>query len=325
MKLMGFGVKQAAVLAVATLFLGACAETQFIVHAAKRAVNAEKAGEPQKGKGHYKVGNPYQIKGVWYYPAVDYDYDETGIASWYGPNFDGRPTANGETFDMNLVSAAHRTLPMPSWVQVTNLDNGRTMKIRVNDRGPYAHGRIIDLSRRAAQLLGYERQGTARVRVQILPDDSRAEIVRMKGEKRLASLGSPITIEKAPKPTVATQQLPPPGATPPPPPPVKTAATHPVERTTGPTLTQSETVGVAAVPASTGIFVQAGAFSEFANANRVKAMLSGVGPVKVSSVLVNGRDLYRVRVGPIVNVAEADQILEAVIGAGYSNARVIVD
>ena len=118
--------------------------------------------------GKYKVGNPYQIKGVWYYPKESFDHVETGIASWYGRQFHLKKTANGEIFDMNELTAAHRTLQMPSFVQVTNLENGRSLKLRVNDRGPFAHGRIIDVSRRAAQLLGFERQGTARVRVQIL-------------------------------------------------------------------------------------------------------------------------------------------------------------
>jgi len=123
-------------------------------------------------QGYYKVGQPYQIDGVTYTPAVDYDYDETGIASWYGPNFTGKITANGELYDMNEVTAAHRTLPMPSLVRITNLDNGRTIVVRVNDRGPYARGRILDMSRRGAQLLGYEKTGTAKVRVQIMARES---------------------------------------------------------------------------------------------------------------------------------------------------------
>src|ERR1700691_2094534 len=120
----------------------------------------------------YKVGDPYQINGVWYYPSEDLSYDETGIASWYGADFHGKYTANGEVYDLNALTAAHRTLPMPSIVQVTNLENGRTIKLRVNDRGPYLRGRIIDVSRRGAQLLGFEGGGTAKVRVRIVPAES---------------------------------------------------------------------------------------------------------------------------------------------------------
>src|SRR6202167_2111476 len=122
--------------------------------------------------GVYKVGDPYQINGVWYYPSEDLSYDETGIASWYGADFHGKYTANGEVYDLNALTAAHRTLPMPSIVQVTNLENGRTIKLRVNDRGPYLRGRIIDVSRRGAQLLGFEGGGTAKVRVRIVPAES---------------------------------------------------------------------------------------------------------------------------------------------------------
>ncbi|HEX9446391.1 MAG TPA: septal ring lytic transglycosylase RlpA family protein, partial [Dongiaceae bacterium] len=102
----------------------------------------------------YKIGKPYQVDGVWYYPKTDMDYDETGIASWYGPGFHGQYTANGEVYDQNGLTAAHKTLPLPSMVRVTNLDNGRSIVVRVNDRGPFVNGRIVDLTRRDAQLLG---------------------------------------------------------------------------------------------------------------------------------------------------------------------------
>ncbi|HEY0104500.1 MAG TPA: septal ring lytic transglycosylase RlpA family protein, partial [Rhizomicrobium sp.] len=115
--------------------------------------------------GIYKVGQPYQIEGTWYYPKEQPDYDETGVASWYGPTFYGHHTANGEIYSAGDLTAAHRTLPLPVNVRVTNLDNGKSIVVRVNDRGPFAKGRIIDLSERAAGLLGYKDKGTARVRV----------------------------------------------------------------------------------------------------------------------------------------------------------------
>jgi len=123
--------------------------------------------------GVYKIGQPYQVDNVWYYPREQPDYDETGIASWYGPDFYGKPTANGEMYDGNQLTAAHKTLPMPVNVRVTNLDNGKSLVVRVNDRGPYARGRIIDLSKRAAELLDVVQTGTARVRVTYL---TRADI-----------------------------------------------------------------------------------------------------------------------------------------------------
>ena len=150
------------------LALAACAETQLAATIAKDIT-------PEQPAGTYKVGNPYQINGVWYYPAEDPYYDEEGIASWYGDPFHGRQTANGEIYDMNDLTAAHKTLPMPVFVRVTNLDNGRALVLRVNDRGPFVSGRIIDVSRRAAQLLGFQQQGTTRVRVQVVDPDTGIE------------------------------------------------------------------------------------------------------------------------------------------------------
>ncbi|CAN7344485.1 septal ring lytic transglycosylase RlpA family protein [Phenylobacterium sp. LjRoot219] len=113
----------------------------------------------------YKVGKPYQVGGVWYVPREQPDYDKVGMASWYGDAFHLKSTANGEIFDMNALTAAHTTLPLPSIVEVTNLANGRKLRVRVNDRGPFVDNRIIDLSRESARQLGLERQGVARVRV----------------------------------------------------------------------------------------------------------------------------------------------------------------
>ena len=172
-------------LLVLTPVLGACARapqphgpwaTSAIQHprpAEPRpaAVVAERApptlsGTVPRVAGVYKVGKPYVIQGVTYVPSEDPTYDKTGIASWYGTDFHGKPTANGEIYDMNLLSAAHPTLPLPSYLYVTNLGNGRTVLVRLNDRGPYKHGRIIDMSRAAARALGFEGNGVASVRVQ---------------------------------------------------------------------------------------------------------------------------------------------------------------
>ena len=111
------------------------------------------------------VGQPYRIAGRWYRPAENRNYNETGTASWYGPNFHGRQTANGEVFDQFALSAAHPTLPLPSYVRVKNPANGRSITVRVNDRGPFSNNRLIDLSRRSAEVLGFIHAGTARVQV----------------------------------------------------------------------------------------------------------------------------------------------------------------
>ena len=128
-------------------------------------------------RGVYKVGKPYEINGQTYVPAEDAGYDRSGVASWYGHDFHGHQTANGEIFDMNGLTAAHPTLPLPSYLYVTNLRNGRTILVRLNDRGPYKPGRIIDLSRGAARALAFEGTGVTDVRVRyagkapLEPDD----------------------------------------------------------------------------------------------------------------------------------------------------------
>ncbi len=313
-------------LVLSLLVLSACAETEFLIHSAKRIGGAVDEARPD-----YKIGKPYQIQGVWYYPAENFEYEETGIASWYGVQFHGRRTANGDLYDMNALTAAHRTLPMPSFVRITNLENGRSLILKVNDRGPYARNRIIDVSRRGSQLLGFHDVGTARVRVQIMADQSRAIAARMKSRTQLASASTPITVNRLPKPDVVTESLaPPPGAkvatnqgapvqSPARPPPRRVASRAPL-------LPDSETNVVTVEPVKkTNIYIQAGAFSRFNNANKVRARLSPLGLVKISSVLIKGRDLYRVRVGPLATVAEADKMLKTVTRTGYPNARIVIE
>ena len=145
--------------------VGSAAPLPASQRTAPNSHTGQSGGEIPKGGGVYKVGTPYQINGQWYQPREEPGYDQVGLASWYGSDFHGRRTSNGEIYDMTSLSAAHRTLPMPSYVYVTNLVNNRTVMVRVNDRGPYARGRIIDLSNGAARALGVIDHGTAQVRV----------------------------------------------------------------------------------------------------------------------------------------------------------------
>ena len=277
----------------ASILLAGCAETRLVLHTAKKLSN-----KPVAPAGTYKVGKPYRIAGVWYYPKVDYNYRETGMASWYGPKFHNRKTANGQIFDMNAISAAHRTLPMPSLVQVTNLTNGRSLKVLVNDRGPFAHGRIIDLSRRAAQLLGFERAGVARVLVEILPEESR-QLARM-------APGGPSfqTVAKAPP----VRSLPPPPA------PVKVASVP---------LARQPDLKPPPAPSKTALFVQAGAFVRIDLARQMERDLSTIGPTQIVEATVGNRRFYRVRLGPASSASHGDRMLDAVVRTGYPNARLV--
>ncbi|MAN80487.1 MAG: hypothetical protein CMM77_05295 [Rhodospirillaceae bacterium] len=309
------------------ILVSGCAETQFLISGTKRLQGA--AGT----SGIYKVGTPYQISGTWYYPAEEWDYDETGIASWYGADFHGKDTANGESYDMNDLTAAHRTLPMPSFVRVINLENGRSVVLRVNDRGPFAKGRIIDVSRRGAQLLGFKEQGTARVRVQILADRSQALKAQMLGQESIAEHGSPIQVDKLPKASVSAESLPPPPGGQAAPQPVTPADQGPAsapssqiaaaEEIRPGTLPEPEVTTVAVGP--TNIFVQAGAFTNYQNAMKTKILISRVSPASISHVLINNKDFYRVRVGPLASVEDADRALEQLQAIGYPGARIIVD
>ncbi|MBZ9727118.1 septal ring lytic transglycosylase RlpA family protein [Mesorhizobium sp. CO1-1-11] len=136
------------------------AETEYGVKASPRAAFMRRGG------GRDQLGKPYQVRGKWYYPKEDKKYAKVGLASWYGDAFHGRLTANGEVYDMAHLTAAHPTMPLPSYARVTNLETGSSVIVRVNDRGPYHEGRIIDVSERAAQMLDYDKVGTAKVKVE---------------------------------------------------------------------------------------------------------------------------------------------------------------
>jgi len=317
------------------------------------------AGHPM-----YRVGEPYQIKGVWYYPAVDYNYDKTGTASWYGEQFHGRYTANGEIFDLNQLTAAHTTLPMPCIVEVTNLQNGRSLQLRVNDRGPFVDGRLIDVSRRAAQLLGFETKGTTPVRVRILKDASikvaEEAMHNGGGAIMLAQAASAPMAQAALQPYAApalppsaraanivagpivdtqTAALPPPARSPnvvagpivdtqtaalPPSAPAPNVVAGPIVDTQMPTSPTRVAAGSIESP-SGRIFVQAGAFSVRDNAQRVQSRIAPLGSVQVMTASVKGIAVYRVRLGPVENVEQADRLLQRVVNSGYREARIVSD
>jgi len=292
--------------------LSACAETTLVVDQTKMITQ-----QTTQTYG-YKVGQPYQVDGVWYYPAVNYDYDETGIASWYGPGFVGQATASGEIYDQYAMTAAHKTLPLPTLVRVTNLENGRQIQLRINDRGPFVNNRIIDVSYRAAQLLGMDVNGTARVRVQVMADESRQLAAQLGGGE--AGLGS-AKVAAAPAPKVVTQPLA--GGT-------QVASMAPaapksmVGQATGP-LPQPSTKVVLEPVHPTNLFVQAGAFLQITNANNLRSKLAGIASARIIPVQLGAQRFYRVRLGPIATVADADRVLGQVIAMGNRDARLIVE
>lgn len=273
--------------------------------------------------GTYKIGVPYEINDTWYYPHEQPDYDETGIASWYGPNFEGKLTASGEVFDSTALTAAHTTLPMPVNVRVTNLENGRSLVLRVNDRGPYVGGRIIDVSAHAAELLGFYEAGTAKVRVTFLaradapngtPDTSDSPSV-MATALPAVRTEEVQTASLAPIPAAAAvPAAPPPEPANDPPPSLAVLDNAPAVQ-----------VSDVTVPAATRLYVQAGTFDIAANAERLKSRLAAAGKLMISPIDRKGQRLYRVRIGPFDDVGEADAALAKLVGLGNSDAKIVVD
>ena len=272
-----------------------------------------------KGNANYKIGKAYQIEGSWYYPEIDYDYSEVGIASWYGPKFHNKKTANGEVFNQDALTAAHRTLPLPSIVIVHNLENGRSVKLRVNDRGPFARGRIIDVSKRAAEILGFSKQGTAPVRVTIVESESRRlaqslggkqdvlknndSVGNLEGQELIMPKQDDLQFYALPKPATEAPAV------------ASVTAEPEVDKDITPLN----------IDFSKRVFIQVGAFVEEPNVERALLAFSKFGyPVLRQEV---GREnLTRVLVGPL-NTMDKDKIEELLtqaIDIGYQKSYIYV-
>ncbi len=284
-----------------------------------------------KNKGTFKVGSTYKVKGKRYTPRETYNYTETGIASWYGPDFHGKLTANGEIYNQHDLTAAHKTLQMPSIVRVTNLENGKSIIVRINDRGPFAHGRIIDLSSRSADLLDIKRKGTAKVRIEVLPNESR-EVASMAKDGQ-STRGMEIAYNKGQKPHIQTAGLTPeyqPNAprmasyTPKVQAPTPTTYQAPQSLYTTKPVTTEQLVKTYAVQPS-NIYVQTASFSDKMNAQRFATSLQRYGHTKIKEISINGRNYYRVKLGPLNDVAHADSMLSTLIADGYNDALIVVD
>lgn len=302
----------------ATIFLvSACAETELASHVVKKIPSQHGA------QGQFKVGNPYQIEDQWYHPEEDYEFSQTGIASWYGAEFAGRRTANGEIFDPNELTAAHKTLQMPSLVRVTNLENGRSLVVRVNDRGPFTKSRVIDVSRRSAELLGFKSKGTAKVRLDVMTRESLelAQAAKRGADTRGTEVAmnenrirrrSELLHEAA-----ATTERPPLYLSRPP---LPYVPGHVEEGRFMPDPIVSQ------VPTRpTQIYVQAGSFGNAQNAGHLAEKLSRFGASNVKTVTVNGNQFHRVRIGPIRDVASADALLKQLDQNGYHDTQIVVD
>ena len=266
---------------------------------------------------------PYQVRGRWYTPADQPGYDRVGIASWYSYESSSKTTADGERFDARLATAAHTTLPIPSWLEVTNLDNGRSARVRLNDRGPFASGRILDLSRAAALELGFLGRGTARVRVRYLgpaepfvanpPRWARADPPR-------PAAGPPMALAQAHENAPLLQE-----------------AREEVREDIAATAEESASSDVAPAPAAfasgagdlpagegAGFTVQVGAFTDRRNAQRAAERLGSTGRVSVLPLVrPEGAVLYRVMIGEWPQVGDAAAACAHIAALGFADAKVV--
>lgn len=239
------------------------------------------------------AGPPYQVDGKWYVPTHEPNYNEVGIASWYGPTFHGKASASGETFDENAMTAAHPTLPIPSLVRVTNLENGKTVVVRLNDRGPFVDDRIIDLSRAAGKALDMHGKGTAKVRVQYVGPAP----VEANSAPSAVSYAQPVQVQAPviePRPALefnmTAEPLPP--------------------------LVTAPAMAPMRIASQRGYFLQAGAFADLGNAHAAMTKLKPTGPVFVAEADLDGTIFYRVMVGPWTSRPEAEQAQGRLIESG---------
>jgi rare lipoprotein A len=263
------------------------------------------------GGGKYHVGKPYQVAGKWFTPKEQPNYDKVGMASWYGEAFHARKTSNGEWFDMNDMTAAHPTLPLPSYAKVTNTANGNTIIVRINDRGPFVGTRIIDLSKKSASLLDFKRKGKAEVRVQWLGvapiNDDGSHLAMMnrqlyKGasvKQLVASIDNEVPIT----PTRKKKKRAEPEA-------VQTAENDVVEEP-------------APIKKSGGYLIQVASFSEQDNASAAVESMSIHGPASIAEAVGENGTTYKVQVGPFPDKREATTALYAVRDTGFPDAKLM--
>jgi rare lipoprotein A len=260
----------------------------------------EEVSAIKKDGGYYKVGNPYKVMGQYYTPKEDYNYSEVGIASWYGDDFHDKKTANGETYDMRAITAAHRTLPLPSIVKVTNLENGRSIIARVNDRGPYVKNRIIDVSQKGAELLGYRQKGTAKVKVEILARESKAIKEAMLSKSNKAKdFNGPINYELAP------------------------ISVSDVKKQEAVIVANNLEANDVKTVEKGNFFVQVGAFSDYNKAKEMAENMKRFGKVVIHEAYLSKDGVYRVRIGAYQSRNEALQILDRLLDYGHADVSIV--
>ena len=271
---------------------------------------------PPPANPHFVLGNPYQASGVWYYPRESYEGEQTGLATVYAGEHQPL-TADGEVFDQSSLAGAHQTLQLPAIARLTNLENGRQVTVRINDRGPATPHRLFEVTRRAAALLQFAHDDGVRVRLDILPAESHAAVEAVPGTPKLNLTAAPLI-------AVRRSDLPPPGSMAQPivmREPIVSEEQKPVA---APIERLPETVTqVAANPGR--LFVQLGTFQSYRYAEMQRAKVAALGASIASESPGRRQSNHRVVIGPLMSVEQADNVLDQVLRAGVTDARIVVE
>ena len=254
----------------------------------------------------YKIGKKYNVGGKYYYPKKDLYYNKTGIASWYGPKFHGKLTANGEIYNQYALTAAHKTLPLPSAVKVTNLKNNKSIVLRINDRGPFVNDRIIDLSSKAADILDLKREGTGLVRVQILREKSLYL-------EKLAKQGSFPEINDLKETELPNITIP------------RKVAVKIKDTKNQKIVTKKINYNLKNLNKEYKIYIKLASFSSKKNAEIMKKKVSYIDKVKIYKIYKMNRTLYQVKAGPFLSVEKVDQLHSLLLQKGMQGAKIIIE
>ena len=303
-------------------FLTSCTSVELAANLGKKVFL--KKGQLKNTNAIYKIGNPYIVDGKKYYPEKNLNYDEKGVASWYGPKFHGKLTANGEIFNQYAITAAHKTLPIPSAVKVTNLKNNKSLIVRINDRGPFVKDRIIDLSYQSAKKLNMLKDGTGFVRVQVLRSES---ILLEKLAKNnqfpeindITKLTIPpinqVNYSNVSIKNIGEAKL------------IKNinSSSNKYEMDKNIEKAKNKAEALKINGKRYKIWVQIASFSNIKSANILKTKFNSVKNINVKKVNINGKTFFRVRVGPFNNIEETKRIYDFLINKGMEGTKIFVE
>ena len=254
----------------------------------------------------YKIGKKYKVNGKFYFPQKDMSYNKTGIASWYGPKFHGKLTANGEIYNQYALTAAHKTLPLPSVVKVTNLKNNKFLVLRINDRGPFVNDRIIDLSSKAADLLDLKKNGTGLVRVTILPQQS----ITLEKLAKNGSFPEIIDLPKPEKPMIIIPQK----------------SKVKVEGISSKYKKNKYKKKLSyELKNNYKIFIKMGSFTSLKSAEVMKEKLSYIKKVNIYKKIKGRKTLFYVKSGPYLMVDKVDEVLSLLSSKGMQGAKIVIE